>query len=71
MCLSVYVAMHIQCSDATYQLLCKLGGFELESRGIIEVKVNVILKYAIHEPILYNYIHKPIAIYIVQICITL
>ena len=33
------IAMHIQCSNATYQLLCKLGGFELESRGIIEVKV--------------------------------
>jgi hypothetical protein len=32
------IAMHIQCSNATYQLLCKLGGFELESRGIIEVK---------------------------------
>ena len=32
-------AMHIQCSEATYQLLDKLGGFTLENRGVIEVKV--------------------------------
>ena len=38
-------AMHIQCSDTTYQLLCKLGGFTLETRGTIEVKVVVYLKY--------------------------
>ena len=35
-----YAAMHIQCSDSTYQLLEKLGGFTLDSRGAIEVKVK-------------------------------
>ena len=34
-------AMHIQCSDDTYKLLNKLGGFTLENRGVIEVKVSV------------------------------
>ena len=37
--LNLSTAMHIQCSSSTYELLCKLGGFQLESRGTIEVKV--------------------------------
>ena len=36
---SLHVAMHIQCSTATYQILSKLGGFTLNNRGTIEVKV--------------------------------
>ena len=31
--------MKIQCSDATYMLLKKLGGFRVECRGNISVKV--------------------------------
>ena len=31
--------MKIQCSDACVQLLKKLGGFRLESRGSIPIKV--------------------------------
>ena len=31
--------MSIQCSDTTYKLLEKLGGFILESRGEISIKV--------------------------------
>lgn len=38
---SLHTAMHIQCSDDTYQLLDKLGGFELNNRGVIEVKVRL------------------------------
>ena len=32
-------AMNIQCSNTTYELLEELGGFTLENRGVIEVKV--------------------------------
>lgn len=42
-CSTIYAptsaAMKIQCSEATYTLLDKLGGFQLERRGSIEVKV--------------------------------
>ena len=41
--------MHIQCSDATYQLLDKLGGFQLENRGVIEVKVWLIANSVTNE----------------------
>jgi len=34
-----WTAMKIQCSDATYTLLKKLGRFRLECRGNISVKV--------------------------------
>ena len=34
-----FLAMKIQCSDSTAQLLKILGGFQLECRGNISVKV--------------------------------
>ena len=36
----VHVVMRIQCSDATYQLLRKRGGFTMECRGGVNVKVS-------------------------------
>ena len=37
--LSHTTAMKVQASDATAQLLKKIGGFQLECRGSIQIKV--------------------------------
>ena len=37
---NLLIAMKIQCSEATYSLLDKLGGFKLECRGDIDIKAS-------------------------------
>ena len=40
--------MKVQCSEATYQLLKKLGNFHLECRGSIEIKVHAHMHACTH-----------------------
>lgn len=38
-------ALKIHCSEACKGLLDKLGGYKLEPRGLVEMKVNIYLLY--------------------------